>query len=118
MFGSEDGFNVAVALTSYDNEREWIIDPSYSELIFQAYSWGHDTEHHGFKVERKRLNSHVCSPEELGLTDDRQKAKFYPMSEHGRELVGLYHRKMLCLDAEDLLIYGDWNTRKGRQLNI
>ena len=31
-FGYEDGFNVAFALTKYDNEVERILDPSYGEL--------------------------------------------------------------------------------------
>ena len=40
IFDHEDRFNVAVAFTAYDNEREWILDPSYGSLIFYDYSWG------------------------------------------------------------------------------
>lgn len=39
-FTFENGFNVAVAFTAYDAETEWILDPSYGELVFKQYSWG------------------------------------------------------------------------------
>ena len=40
IFNHEDRFNVAVAFTAYDNELEWILDPSYGSLTFYDYSWG------------------------------------------------------------------------------
>ena len=32
-FSFKNGFNIAVGLTAYDNEKEWILDPAYGELI-------------------------------------------------------------------------------------
>ena len=31
VFEAKNGFNVAVAFTSYDSEREWILEPAYWE---------------------------------------------------------------------------------------
>ena len=33
VFSSKNGLNLAVAFTAYDNEREWILDPAYGELL-------------------------------------------------------------------------------------
>ena len=33
-FGFEDGLNVAVAFTAFDNGKSWILDDSYGELVF------------------------------------------------------------------------------------
>jgi len=35
-----DNFNIAVALTDYDMNREPIYDPTMGELIFTQYKWG------------------------------------------------------------------------------
>ncbi len=33
VFSYENGFNIAVGLTAYDSETEWILDPTYGELV-------------------------------------------------------------------------------------
>ena len=35
VFSFENGLNVAVGLTAYDSEQEWILDRKYGELYFQ-----------------------------------------------------------------------------------
>ena len=35
-----NGFNVAIAFTKFDNELDPILDKSYGELIFRAWEWG------------------------------------------------------------------------------
>ena len=40
VFSYKNGLNVAVALTAYDSEQEWILDRKYGELYFQEYAWG------------------------------------------------------------------------------
>ena len=39
-FNYNNGFNIAVAFTAYDDETEWILDDSYGEIVFNAFSWG------------------------------------------------------------------------------
>ena len=39
-FTIENGFNLAVAFTAYDNEPEPIIDKSYGEVVFMHHEWG------------------------------------------------------------------------------
>ena len=40
IFTYKTGLNFAVAFTAYDGETEWILDPSYGELVFKQNSWG------------------------------------------------------------------------------
>ena len=42
IFSSEDGLNLAVAFTEFDTITEPILDKSYGELVFSAYTWGID----------------------------------------------------------------------------
>ena len=60
----DTGFNVAVALTAYDNETEYILDKSIGRLVYKSYSWGFDGTFATFIDE---LPSHICSREELSL---------------------------------------------------
>ena len=38
-FTSVNGFNIAVGFTAYDTNTEWILDPTYGELVFNHHSW-------------------------------------------------------------------------------
>lgn len=42
IFDHDQGLNLAIAFTSYDNNPDPILDKSYGELIFNAYEWGTD----------------------------------------------------------------------------
>ena len=42
VFSYKNGFNVAVAFTSFNSEREWELDPTYGSLVFNHFSWGVD----------------------------------------------------------------------------
>ena len=44
VFSYENGLNVAVGLTAYDNEQEWILDRKYGELYFQEQAWGQNPD--------------------------------------------------------------------------
>lgn len=39
IFNFEQGLNIAVAFTSFDSEREVILDPSYGKIDYIAYTW-------------------------------------------------------------------------------
>ena len=80
-FSYENGLNIAVAFSAYDDEREWILDPTYGELIFNNFSWGSLPDGNSF-INRKRLNSHVCSREQLAISESKEDdshAQFFPI---------------------------------------
>ena len=68
VFDYSNGFRTAIAFTAYDNERDVILDPTYGELIFNAVSWGERDGKNFF--ERKKLDNHPCTREELSLEGD------------------------------------------------
>ena len=80
-FNSENGFNVAVMVSSYDAEKDTILDPTYGHIIFEYSTWGQKEDGSGFFIEKVPIGSHYCSPEELGLTEDKSKSKFLPIKE-------------------------------------
>ena len=57
MFDFNQGLNLAMAFSAYDDETEPILDKSYGEIIFQAYSWGVD-ENGSYFISQKRLPTH------------------------------------------------------------
>ena len=88
VFSHENGLGIAVAFTGYNNEREWSLDPSYGNLVFNSFSWGVSDDGSYF-TEWKKLDHHVCTPTELGL-EGREGAKFLPMHESTAPLIELY----------------------------
>ena len=52
------------------------------------------------------IESHACSYEELGLTGDN--SKFMPIHETSIGYVNLYKQKFLCVNQDDLEIYGNF----------
>ena len=60
------------------------------------------------------MESHPCSHVELGLTGDHQ--KFMPIHETATAYVNLYKNKFVCLEQEDLEIYGNFNAKKAKIL--
>lgn len=118
IFSYENGLNIAVAFTAYDSEEKWILDETYGELIFNSYSWG-PTEDGGFATERKLLDGHRCQRDELRLEPDQlQNARFQEKDKTSKGLVEAYWQKFLCLNKEEMYIYGDFNSEKTRQINI
>ena len=115
VFSYKNGLNFAVAFTAYDSEREWILDPSYGSLIFNSFSWGAN-EDGTFFTERKKLDSHLCTDYEFGLGNaaDGEGAKFLPPNYTSATYIEKYKKKFICLNEEDIYIYGDYNTRETR----
>ena len=113
IFKSENGFNVAEAFTRYDDEKEWILDPSYGELLFNSYTWGPENDGSYF-TERKKLESHICTREELGLGDDKSNSLFLPLHATAAPFIEMYQKKLLCLPPEELYIYGDFHSVNSR----
>ena len=108
IFGSKDGFFVAAALTMYDSNTEVIEDWRYGELIFSTYGWGYSES---LAVGRNRLDYHSCSDEELGLIRTKT-SHIYPLQEKSKNEVEVYKKKFKCIDNEDAVIWGDYNSAK------
>ena len=113
-FTYDMGLNIAVGLTRYDSDVEPFDDPTVGEVVFNHYKWGTAPDGQNF-AGRYPLKSHRCTREELGLDDDKSKARFYPNTDSDVEF---YHKKFLCIDKEDIEVYGDWNSHKAQLLNV
>lgn len=80
IFGHQNGLNFGVAFSAYDGVTEPILDEKYGKLVFNEYTWG-ENEDGSFFVNYNPIPSHTCSPDELGLTEDRSQANFFPFNE-------------------------------------
>ena len=69
IFSHDQGLNLAIAFTNFDNIIEPILDKSYGELIFNAYVWGKDDQGEYFD-KQDLIPSHSCTDEELGFKGD------------------------------------------------
>ena len=110
-FTGEEGFNIAIALTGFDTVRESILNPEYANLSFETSQW--DVLDDG-KIDWKvsPIASHMCSEEELGLTGDN--SRIMPVHETSTAYVNLYKEKFICLNQEDLKIYGTFSSKKAQ----
>ena len=52
---------------------EPIDDPKYGRVLARLDRWGYE----GWR--NRELRVHRCTDEELGLTEDKQNARFYPL---------------------------------------
>ena len=87
VFTWDNGFNVAVAFTAYDNERENILDPSIADLGFYASKWGVDENGEFFFFDEK-IETHTCSKEELGL--EGNDPNFFPIEEKSVNTIAMH----------------------------
>ena len=115
IFDNSLGLDLAVGFTAYDNNQEIILDKTIGELRYVAYSWGEDENGNGF-VKREKLPTRQCTREELGL--DPGESRFFPLREYYVNQVNFYHKKFLCVDREEMLIYGDFSTQKARLIDL
>lgn len=88
-FSYENNFNMAVAFTAYDSEKENILDPTIGQVVFKAYEWGPDPETGDFYSRREEIPSHMCTREELGL-ERGEKSQFLPIHSENVDEVSLY----------------------------
>lgn len=114
----DKGLNIAVALITDDSDKEELFnDPTIGEIVFNHYKWGKTPD--GKHISgRYRIESHPCTREELGLDGDGTNAKFLPINANFRNAVDAQHKKLLCLNREDLMMYGNFQTEKAQLLNV
>lgn len=85
LFSYKQGFNIAVALDSFEP-----IDPSYGRISFSSISYENmlskrfemakSDEKSGLPLRTKnKIESHVCTPEELGIVEGDSPATFKPI---------------------------------------
>ena len=106
---------MAVAITAYDSEREYILDKSIGELNFMAYEWGED-ENKEVYVRKNIIPSHICTKEELGLEGDN--SNFFPLFTGQLNQLKNYHKKFRCTAKEEMKVFGDWNSKFARLIDI
>lgn len=64
---SENDFFVAAAITKYSSDPEPVERKEYGELLIEHYGWGNDNQ--GYAYGSHPLDNHVCTDEELGITN-------------------------------------------------
>ena len=111
VFGAEQGLELAIAFTAYDNSREIILDKSIGELVFIAYEWGENVDTGDVFVKRTRIPSYPCSRDELGIGEENENRRFYPIYPWQENQLEKFHKKFRCIKREDMRIYGDWNSK-------
>ena len=90
-------------------------DAKYGELIIEHFWWGYDGDTIG--SESRPINFHYCSDEELGI-EPGSKTVIYPIFESSRLEMLTFRKKFKCVDREELVIWGDFNSKKAQQLAI
>ena len=92
-FTYEQGLNVAVAFTAFDNEVTWSLDPSYGELVFNSYEWGYYDNGQPYSI-RTPLETHNCTRRQLNLEEDQNEdgtdANFFQLHSSSRGSVDFY----------------------------
>ena len=117
VFDAEQGLEVAIGFTAYDNNREVILDKSIGELAFIAYEWGEDEAGNVF-VKRERIPSYQCTKDELGLGSSDSESRFYPAYATHQFSLEKIQKKFRCIDKENMYIYGDWNSKRARVIDM
>ena len=49
-FTYDQGLNIAVGFTAFDNITTWSLDPAYGKLVINSFEWGYDAEGTPFTV--------------------------------------------------------------------
>ena len=107
-FSVDDGLFVAAALTEYDSNKEIIEEERYGELIIEHYGWGYSDTFGNASLD---LDFHYCTDEELGYSIG-PKTRIFPVFEDQKYEVDIYRKKFKCVNESDLIIWGDYSSRK------
>ena len=110
IFSYEDGLFVAAGITEYDSNREIIEEERYGELIIEHYGWGYNDTIGSASIE---LDFHYCTDEELGYSSG-PKTRIFPVFEDQQFEVDTYRKKFKCVDEKDLVVWGDYNSRRAQ----
>ena len=114
VFSYSYGLNMAVAFTSFSDITTYELPREYGELVINSYSWGQDMATGKFWTKRTKLDDHICTFDELALGTDKSGAKFYPPHPSNKSFIASYQKKFICIEPEEVSIYGDFSTAKAR----
>ena len=114
-FTGRQGMNVAFALTGFDSVRENILDPEYASIQFMYSQW-EVLEDGEIWSDEFEVESHPCTEEELGLTPGD--SKFMPIHESSLDYMKLYKEKFVCVNQDDLEIYGTFSSKKAKNFRM
>ena len=95
-------------MTEYDNETDILEEERYGRLRLEHRGWGYDGELGSRSIV---LDDHYCSDEELGFVRSND-TQFFPIYSYSVEEVKTWKKKFKCFDKEDMVIWGDWNSRR------
>ena len=91
-FDYSQGFNIAVGLSGWSENVENELPPEIGYIGYGGSLWSINDE--GTLVDDWwDFETHTCSREELGLTDDESKAKFFPAKSLQRPYVEKFQKK-------------------------
>ena len=76
QFGADQGLQFAIAFSSIYGYTDYELPPEIGSLAFAVSQWGYDDNGEFYYLEFE-IESHICSREELHLTEDTSNAKFY-----------------------------------------
>ena len=117
VFSHDNGFALAVAFSAYDSNPNPTLDPTYGEIVFNYFYWG-PTENGGYDVGNAVIETHPCTDEELGLEGDKNGRMFMPPYAESAAEVVFHRKKFVCVNRENLYIYGDYNSYKASLLSV
>ena len=67
-------------------------------------------------MRKNIIPSHICSKEELGIEGDN--SLFFPLFEGQVNQLKTYQKKFLCIAKEEMRVFGDWNSKYARIIDI
>ena len=118
VFGAKQGLNIAVAVYNIlepEPGTEDLIDPSYGKIKFSLLKYGKDEN--GLRGrEYTELETHICTPEELGLSGHDH--KFSPISTSYENVMRDNKDSFVCVDSFDLAVRGGKSSEQGQQILV
>ena len=94
----------------YDDSPEEVQDEDYATVKAYNKRFGFiDEGIEGGGVGMIPIGIHKCTSEEMGISGDASKSKFYPFSATSRHDAEVYSQKMYCLD-NDIEIFGSYTS--------
>ena len=116
-FSYENGLNMAVAFTAYDNDEAYLLDPSYGEIIFNQYTWGEGADGNVW-LEYNKIESAVCTDEQLGLAEGRTGAEFLKVAPDNLNQLKKFRKKFICPKKEEMKIRGTFNSNEASLIEV
>ena len=105
VFSQKQGFDIALTL--------WYeVPPTIGEVIVEINSWTPE-ETNFYPIE-----THKCTSEELGLTDELEKARFFPVNANYENDLKLFREQMICFDVDEMYINGYFNSDITRNIGV